>query len=73
MVIVIEIQGILLFNLGGSVASGQCFGLPMFESRSGHFLDLVLGRSEFKSSAALANSELVPSCQLGFLILLCCI
>ena len=55
------------------MASGQCFGLPMFESRSGHFLDLVLGRPEFKSSAALVNSQLVASCQLGFLILLCCI
>ena len=31
---------------------------------------LVLGRPEFKSSAALVNSQLVASCQLGFLILL---
>ena len=34
---------------------------------------LVLGRPELKSSATLVNSQLVASCQLGFLILLCCI
>ena len=33
----------------------------------------VLGSFEFKSSATLVNSQLVASCQLGFLILLCCI
>ena len=33
----------------------------------------VLGRPEFKFSATLVNSQLVASCQLGFLILLCCI
>ena len=33
----------------------------------------VLGRPEFKFSATLVNSQLVVSCQLGFLILLCCI
>ena len=33
----------------------------------------VFGRLEFKSSAALVNSQLVASCQLEFLILLCCI
>ena len=32
----------------------------------------VLGRPEFKSSATLVNSHLVASCQLGFLIQLCC-
>ena len=33
----------------------------------------VLGRPEFKFSATLVNSQLVTFCQLGFLILLCCI
>ena len=33
----------------------------------------VLGRSKFKSLPTLVNSQLVASCQLGFLILLCCI
>ena len=33
----------------------------------------VLGRPEFKFSATLVNSQLVVSCQLWFLILLCCI
>ena len=31
----------------------------------------VLGRPELKSSATLVNSQLVASCQLGFLTLLC--
>ena len=31
----------------------------------------VLGRPEFKSSATLVNIQLVASCQLRFLILLC--
>ena len=31
----------------------------------------VLGLPEFKSSATLVNIQLVASCQLGFLILLC--
>ena len=34
---------------------------------------LVLGRPEFKSSATLVNNQLVASCQLGFLTLLCCV
>ena len=33
----------------------------------------VLGCPEFKSSATLVNSQLVACCQVGFLILLCCI
>ena len=42
-----------------------------FESRSGDLLDLF---SVVPSSAdTLVNSQLVASCQLGFLILLCCI
>ena len=32
-----------------------------------------VGHPEFKSLATLVNSQLVASCQLGFLILLCCI
>ena len=48
---------------------------PWFESRSGHWLDFQLFSVvlEFTSSATLGNSQLVASCQLGFLILLCCI
>ena len=34
-------------------------------------LGFVLGRSEFKPSAMLENSQLVASCQLEFLILFC--
>ena len=33
----------------------------------------VLGHPKFKSSARLVNSQLVASCQLGYLILSCCI
>ena len=32
-----------------------------------------LSHPEFKSSATLVNSQLIASCQLAFLILLCCI
>ena len=32
-----------------------------------------LGCPKFKSLATLVNSQLVATCQLGFLILLCCI
>ena len=32
-----------------------------------------LSHPEFKSSATLINSQLIASCQLAFLILLCCI
>ena len=42
-----------------------------FEFRSSHFLDIVLGCPEFKSSAILVNSQLVATYQLEFLILLC--
>ena len=34
-----------------------------------HLLDLCLDCPKFKSSATLANSQLVASCQLGFLTL----
>ena len=35
------------------------YGVLGFQSRSDHFLDLFLGRPEFKSSATLVNSKLV--------------
>ena len=40
---------------------------PGFESRSGHFLDLLLGTPEFKSSATLLNSQLVCLRPVGIL------
>ena len=63
--------------IGGSVAEwsarrtrnpGSWVRVPLWP-----LAGFVLGRPEFKSSAALINSQLVASCQLGFLILLCCI
>ena len=42
-------------------ASDSQSGSPGFESRSGHLLDLLSGRSEFKSSVTLVNSQLVAS------------
>ena len=42
---------------------------PGFESLSGHLLDLFMVVPSFL--ATLLNSQLVASCQLGFLILLC--
>ena len=57
--------------------SGQRVGLAIRRSRVRVPLwplaGFVLGRPEFKFSATLVNSQLVVSCQLGFLILLCCI
>ena len=52
-------------------ASESEFGGPGFEYRSGHLLDYIcsVGGPEFKFSAKLVNSQLVTSCQLGFLIL----
>ena len=41
-----------------SVSAAQSSGLWP-ESRSGHRMDLILGSSEFKSSAALGNSQKV--------------
>ena len=35
------------------------------------FAGFVLSHSELKSLASLVNSQLVASCQVGFLILLC--
>ena len=57
--------------------SGQRVGLAIRRSRVRVLLwplvGFVLGRPEFKFSATLVNSQLVAFCQLGFLILLCCI
>ena len=56
--------------------SGQRVGLAIRRSRVRvplwPFAGFVLGRSEFKSTATLVNSQPVASLQLGFLILLCC-
>ena len=63
--------------IGGSVAEwsarrtrnpGSWVRVPLWP-----LAGFVLGRPEFISSATLVNSQLVASCQLGFLILLCCI
>ena len=57
--------------------SGQRSGLAIRWSRVRvpvwPLAGFVLGRPEFKFSATLVNSQLVAFCQLGFLILLCCI
>ena len=57
--------------------SGQRVGLAIRRSRVRVPLwplaGFVLCRPEFKFSATLVNSQLVAFCQLGFLILLCCI
>ena len=57
--------------------NGQRVGLAIRRSRFGVPLwplaGFALGRPEFKFSATLVNSQLVAFCQLGFLILLCCI
>ena len=44
-----------------SMSAAQSSGpwLELVESRSGHRMDLILGSSEFKSSAALGNSQKV--------------
>ena len=56
---------------------GQRVGLAIRRSRVRvplwPFAGFVLGRPEFKFSTTLVNSQLVAFCQLGFLILLCCI
>ena len=46
--------------------SDSQFGGTRFESCFDHFLDLLSGRSEFKSSATSVNNQLVASCQMGF-------
>ena len=52
-------------------------GLTMQQSQARDPLQrlagFVLCHPEFRSFATLVNSQLVASCQLGFLILLCCI
>ena len=42
-------------------------GSPGFKSRSDHYLDLFLGSPEFKSLAALVNSQLVCLQPIGIL------
>ena len=54
-------------------ASNKKSGSPRFESRSDHFAGFVLSRPEFKSSAMPGKSQLIASCQLSFLTLLCSI
>ena len=60
-----------------ALPSGQRVGLAIRRSQVRAPLwplaGFVLGRPEFKLSATLVNSQLVAFCQLGFLILLCCI
>ena len=55
--------------------SDQCIGLTIQRSQvqvpHWPLAGFVLSRPEFKSSAMLVNSQLVASCQLGCLILLC--
>ena len=50
---------------------GSQSGGPRFEPCSDHQLDLFLSGPEFNSSVTLVNSQLVASCQLEFLTLLC--
>ena len=67
----------LLTDREAAWPSGQRVGLAIRRSRVRVLLwplaGFVLGRPEFKFSAMLVNSQLVAFCQLGFLILLCCI
>ena len=67
----------LLLSKEAAWPSGQRVGLAIRRSRVRVPLwplaGFVLGRPEFRSSATLVNSQPVASCQLGFLILLCCI
>ena len=42
-------------------------GVPGFESRSGYYLDLILGSPEVKSSATLVNSQLICLRPVGIL------
>ena len=57
--------------------SGQRVGLAIPRSRVRVTLwplaGFVIGCPVLKASATLVNSQLGASCQLGFLILLCCI
>ena len=67
----------LFDNREGAGPSSQRVGLAIRRSRVRLPLwplaGFVLGCPELKSSATLVNSQLVASCQLGFLILLCSI
>ena len=49
-----------------SVSDSQS-GNPGFESHAGHYLDLLLGSSEFKSSATHVNNQLVCLRPVGIL------
>jgi len=67
--------GLTLFSLSSEEAawpSGERVGLVIPRSqvrvRLWPLAGFVLGRPEFKSSARLVNSQLLASCQLGFLI-----
>ena len=66
-----------MFTWRAGWPSGQRVGLAIRRSQVRVPLwplaGFVLGRPEFKFSATLVNSQLVAFCQLGFLILLCCI
>ena len=53
------------------VSKEETARLPWVESRSDHLLQFVYASPEFKSSAVLSNNQLVASCQLWCLILLC--
>ena len=73
----LSIQQKFRFEISEEAAwpSGQRVGLVILRSQVrvclGPLAGFVLGRREFKFSARLVNSQLVASCQLGFLILLC--
>ena len=54
-------------------ASNKKSESPRFESRSDHFAGFVLSRPEFKPSTTPGKSQLIASCQLFFLTLLCSI
>ena len=66
------------FN-GGSVAEWSAHWthnlvvLGSSRALATYWINFVLGRPKFESLATIVNSPLVASCQLGFLILLCCI
>ena len=49
-----------------SVSNSQSRGLG-FESRSDHYLDLIFGRPEFKSTVTLVNSQMVCLWPVGIL------
>ena len=66
-----------LLTMTAAWPSGQRVGLAIPRSRVRVTLwplaGFVIGCPVLKASATLVNSQLGASCQLGFLILLCCI